>query len=93
MFAKLNRIRLLLLSKKKQKQKKTLCGFYVAAYATALCNGIDPQTIEFTENLLPAHFLECLKSRKVTMFPYRVKNIDTHNNTSPKVFIIDLNNL
>ena len=79
--------------KKTLKQKATLCGFYAAAYATALCNFIDPENIDFTENLLPAHFLECLKSRKVTMFPHKVKNVDLHNNVSPKIFTIDLNKL
>ena len=69
--SKAHKIRILV--KKVQRQKKNFCGFYSAAFATAICNHIDPEQLEFDEKSLPMHFLQCLNEKKITMFRHTKK--------------------
>ena len=82
---KSNKIRILV--KKVQRQEKDFCGFYSAAFATAICNGIDPEQLVFDEDSLPMHFLQCLNENKITMFPHTKKR--TYK-TTPKFYEINL---
>ena len=66
------------LVKNTKSQKKIFCGYYAAAYATALCNLIDPENLEFIEEDLPLHFLNCLKTGKIDMFPHKIKKPEDH---------------
>ena len=56
-----------------QIQKLSLCGYYACAFATAICLKIDLETIIFEEENLTAHWLSCIKDKKVSMYPHEVK--------------------
>ena len=62
-----------------QVQKKTLCGYFACAFATALCFSIDIERIKFdTEKLVP-HWLKCINEMKISMFPYQERiYVDKH---------------
>ena len=46
------------------------CGLYSLAYATALCNGIDPTACIFDQEEMRPHFFKCIMaSRVLTPFP------------------------
>ena len=82
---KANKIRILV--KKVQHQNKNFCGFYSAAFATAICNHIDPELLEFDEKSLPNHFLQCLNNKRITMFPHTKKK---NYNTARTIYEINL---
>ena len=42
---------------KTHKQDRTFCGYYSCAFATALCYGIDVETISFEEDKLIEHYI------------------------------------
>ncbi len=48
------------------------CGLFSLAYATSICNNIDPCTIFFNQLKLREHFNHCVSNKHVLMFPYTV---------------------
>ena len=55
-----------------QKQQDCFCGYFALANATALCFGIDPETLLFDELAIRQHFIDCVyRGKKLTMFPFR----------------------
>ena len=60
---------------KTQKQDRTLCGYFSCAFATALCNQINIETISFEEDKLIEHFIKCIISKKTEMFPNNLKKV------------------
>ena len=56
--------------KKTQKQKRTLCGYFACAYATAICNRIDIEEIYFEEKNVIEHYINCINNKKTSMFPF-----------------------
>jgi len=52
-----------------QKQEETLCGFFACAFATALCNHVAVENLIFDTDRLTAHWLDCIKTQRATMFP------------------------
>ena len=45
-------------------------GLYIA---TALCNEIDIETLQFDENEMIKHWIRCIKEKKASMFPHKLK--------------------
>ena len=45
------------------------CGVFAVAVATALCHKEDPSTIQWNQNLMWQHILECFEAGKMTLFP------------------------
>ena len=60
---------------KTQKQKRELCGFLAAAFATAICLEEDAEELDFDLSQICPHFLECLKTGEISMFPHRKKRV------------------
>ena len=58
---------------KTQKQRRSLCGYFACAFATALCNEIDIETLQFDENEMIKHWIRCIKEKKASMFPHKLK--------------------
>ena len=55
-------------------QKKTFCGYLSLANLTALCFGLDPETLLFDEHEIREHYLKItFESEPLTMFPYYSK--------------------
>ena len=52
-----------------QQQGTTDCGLYAIAYALHAANGDDPAKLKFEQKKMRAHFLECLKKKKLEAFP------------------------
>lgn len=52
-----------------QQQGTTDCGLYAIAYALHVANGDDPAKLKFEQKKMRAHFLECLKKKKLEAFP------------------------
>ena len=69
--------------KRTQIQKKSLCGYFACAFATALCYKIDIETINFDIEKLTTHWLSCIKTKKATSFPSCLKH--KSNNLSCKI--------
>lgn len=65
----------------------TDCGIFAIAFATALALGHAPESLHFKQDSMRQHLLECLQSRKMTMFPCdrtrrankRMKNVQKMN--------------
>ncbi len=53
--------------------KKTYCGLFAAAFATAICYGHDPTLLNFDQDSMRQHFKQCITSKKAEMFPYSQK--------------------
>ena len=67
--------------KKTQIQKGfNSCGYFALAYATALCFNEDIDTLIFDENKMIDHYLRCIRSRHVTMFPILGHKMPEYNN-------------
>ena len=47
------------------------CGIFAIAFATAICNGLDPASIVFDQVQLRKHLMTCLNNRVLTPFPER----------------------
>ena len=61
---------------KVQQQNASLCGYYALANAIALCLGLDPGMLEFTESDLREHFIEVVYHQKpMSMFPHKKRRI------------------
>lgn len=45
------------------------CGLFAIANATALCNGIDPTCCVYQQSIMRKHFLKCLETGKMSLFP------------------------
>ena len=59
--------------KNTSKQKRDLCGYFALAYAAALCFEQDPEELVFNEKQIISHFLRCILTQNVRMFPHRRK--------------------
>ena len=67
--------------KRTQIQKKSLCGYFACAFATALCYKIDIETINFDiEKLLLKKLASLLTSRKFSLRSNDSSNINNINN-------------
>ena len=64
---------------KTQEQEFTWCGYFACAFATSLCMGIDIESITFDTNKMLTHWLECIKAKKISMFPYCLKRHDDND--------------
>lgn len=52
-----------------QKQKgKADCGLFAVAFATSLCDGVDPATVTYDQSKMRDHFQNCLMSEDMTTF-------------------------
>ena len=60
--------------KKSSKQVKTFCGYFALANLTALCFGLDPETLKFNELEIRDHFLKIVydSEQNLTMFPFEL---------------------
>ena len=47
------------------------CGLFAIAFATAICNGMDPVFLSFEEAEMRSHLLSCLQRKLLTPFPSR----------------------
>ena len=47
------------------------CGLFALAFATSLCDGENPAEINYIQNKLREHFLNCLERRAISKFPQR----------------------
>ena len=45
------------------------CGLYSIAFALEVCEGNDPQSVEFSQHLMRSHLYNCLQHMKLTPFP------------------------
>ena len=45
------------------------CGLFSITYATELCYGNDASSLRYYQDRLRSHLIECLKSKKMTLFP------------------------
>ena len=45
------------------------CGIFAIAFATALCMGIDPYTLNIDQNKSPIHLLKCFEQKNISAFP------------------------
>ena len=44
------------------------CGLFAIATATALCNGVDPNQLEFNQKLMRQHLQNALEMQKLSLF-------------------------
>jgi hypothetical protein len=51
------------------------CGPFAVAFATALCHGIDPNHVSFSERSLRKHLHACFQSGTLTCFPEATRNV------------------
>ena len=54
------------------------CGLFAPAFATDLCQGLDPTTQSYDQALMRQHYVTCLKSAKVTAFPKTMRRVPCH---------------
>ena len=54
----------------------TDCGIYAIAYATELAFGHDPTNFTFDQSQLRDHLLHCLRSRTITRFPKKEREMN-----------------
>ena len=47
------------------------CGVFSVAFATSICNGIDPVTVTFSQSRMRAHLLHCIEEQSMSMFPHK----------------------
>ena len=45
------------------------CGIFAIAFATALCMGIDPYTLNIDQNKSRIHLLKCFEQKNISAFP------------------------
>jgi hypothetical protein len=50
------------------------CGLFAVSYLTALCHGLKPEEYRFQQPQMYRHFMECLESGQLTLFPSTKKN-------------------
>ncbi len=75
-----------------QSQKSDLCGYFALANAMALCVGLDPERLLYTENDIKNHYINIMfHNQNMSMFPYREK--PELRNKNIKNLIFDLNNV
>ncbi|XP_014663455.1 PREDICTED: uncharacterized protein LOC106806115 [Priapulus caudatus] len=52
------------------------CGVYAIASMVALCNSIEPSTIQWNQQMMRSHLVACFRDRKMEMFPiYRKRRV------------------
>lgn len=54
------------------------CGLFSLAIATDLCNGINPSTQSYDQQGLRQHYVNCLESRRMTLFPKTTRRVPRH---------------
>ena len=65
------------------------CGLFALAFATDLCQGLDPTTQRYDQALMRQHYVTCLESAKVTPFPKTIRRVPCHvveNKTMVQIF-------
>lgn len=58
-----------------QQHRPTQCGLYALAFATDLCNNVDPFSRVYYESKFRDHLLKCFVSEKIASFPSRDRKI------------------
>ena len=53
-----------------QQQGGSDCGLYALAFSFSLCSGTDPANLSYHLDEFRAHYLTCLKKKKITDFPH-----------------------
>lgn len=51
------------------------CGLFALAFATDLCQGLDPTTQRYDQALMRQHYVTCLESAKVIPFPKTIRRV------------------
>ena len=61
-----------------QQQSNTAdCGVFAIAFATAICNGQDPEKLLFKTSDMRKHLNDCLEDKKMWQFPAKLINKPT----------------
>jgi len=47
------------------------CGLFALAFASSLCEGVDPGTLKYPQHELRRHIFQCLQNRRILPFPAR----------------------
>ena len=47
------------------------CGLFSVAFATSLCCGLDPSTLNFDQLQMRSHLLKCIEAERIMSFPTR----------------------
>lgn len=59
-----------------QTQKNQRCGYFALANAMALCNGLNPENLIFSENAIRDHFINIMfHNQPMSMFPYSERRV------------------
>lgn len=58
-----------------QQKGSSDCGLYAVAFATALCKGFDPMTVEFDQSKMRKHLLQCLERGHIEEFPSKSRKV------------------
>ena len=53
------------------------CGLFAIANATALCFGLDPVCLSWSQTHMRQHFLQCLDNKSMEVFPHIAVGRDT----------------
>ena len=53
----------------KQSNNTADCGVFAIAFATAICNGQDPEKLLFKTSEMRKHLHDCLENKKMQQFP------------------------
>ena len=61
------------------------CGLFAVAFATALANGLCPESYTFKQKEMRQHLYNCLKLGKITMFPAVPRKIIRHIKSTEKI--------
>lgn len=64
------------------KQKGSVdCGVFSIAYAAEVLNGGDPAQVQYRQDKMRIHLLECMKDGHITIFPKAKQNIEPYADT------------
>ena len=70
---------------KTQKQASCVCGYFALAFATALCFGLDPETLNYDQDKLIQHYIDCVfNNKQELLFPYNSKKVYNTTNQYTK---------
>ena len=57
------------------------CGLFALAFATDLCNGLNPTDQSYDQGMMRRHYVDCLESGKMTCFPNTSRRVPYHLDT------------
>ena len=72
-FVKSNSKNVSILMPNLKSQTNSLCGFYACAFATAYCYQFNIDLIEFDEDKLVNHWINCIQTKNLSMFPFTIR--------------------